>query len=297
MSAGVNEGAATKPRLMVDYAAPTPTLAPYVADYHLYLVETDNPEGHSDAFYPGAANIQIQLSGAPWTARLGEQQIDAIPRAAIVGPTSKAIFGRARSGRMVGAGITARGWARLFGPNASDFSDRIRPLDALLGPEARNLADRIAAGRSLADWRRTFDAWFEERIMTRPPEPPEVGAIAKLLLRPGASNVAEAAKELGIHPRRFERLARHYFGFTPKMLLRRARFMRTLMRLREDAPTKWSERLDPAYHDHSHFIRDCHEFLSMAPGAFLSLEKPMNERSTALRAALFGSPVQSLQDG
>lgn len=297
MDAGADGGAGSGPRLVVDYAAPSAAIAPYVSDYHLYLIETDCPQGHSDIFYPGAANIQVQLGGAPWSARLGDQEIAAIPRAGIAGPTSKAIYGRAASGHMVGAGITARGWARMFGPTADRYADRIQPLEALLGHDAAVLERRLREGRSLADWARIFDDWFQRRIALRPAEPPEVAEIARILLRPGASNVAEVAEELCIHPRRFERLARGYFGFPPKMLLRRARFMRTLMRLREDGPTRWSDRLDPAYHDHSHFIRDCHDFLSMAPGAFLALDRPMNEQSTGLRAALFGSPVQSLQEG
>lgn len=296
MDIGANGGAGAGPRLMVDYAAPAAAVAPFVSDYHLYSVETDCADGHSDILYPSTANIQVQLSGSPWTARLGDDEIAEIPRAAIVGPTSQAIFGRARSGHMVGMGITARGWGRMFGPTADRYADRIQPLDALLGPEAAALVARIRAESSLADWARVFDEWVERRVARRPEEPPEVGAIAKVLLRPGASNVAEVAEELCLHPRRFERLARGYFGFPPKMLLRRARFMRTLMRLREDGPSRWSDRLDPAYHDHSHFIRDCHDFLTMAPGAFLALDKPMNERSTKVRAAMFGSPVQSLQE-
>ena len=54
------------------------------------------------------------------------------------------------------------------------------------------------------------------------------------------------------------------------------------------------EVLDLGYHDQSHFIRDAHEFLGMAPGDFLRMPRPINAASTRLRRAMLGAPAQAL---
>jgi methylphosphotriester-DNA--protein-cysteine methyltransferase len=97
-----------------------------------------------------------------------------------------------------------------------------------------------------------------------------------------------------MHPRAFLRLALLAFGFRPKLLLRRARFVRTLTRLEEEPEANWVDVLDLGYHDQSHFIRDSHEFLNMAPGDFLRLPRPINAVSTRLRRAMLGAPAQAL---
>ena len=69
---------------------------------------------------------------------------------------------------------------------------------------------------------------------------------------------------------------------------------RTLTRLEETPSANWVDVLDIGYHDQSHFIRDSHEFLGMAPGDFLRLPRPINAASTRLRRAMLGAPAQAL---
>ena len=92
----------------------------------------------------------------------------------------------------------------------------------------------------------------------------------RLLAESPPITVDAAAAELECtHARFFGSQCR--LRFRPKLLLRRARFLRTLTRLEEDPQANWVDVLDLGYHDQSHFIRDAHEFLGMAPGDFLRM--------------------------
>ena len=91
-----------------------------------------------------------------------------------------------------------------------------------------------------------------------------------------------------------QRVADRAFGFPPKLLLRRARFLRSLHALRVARRGEAASVIDPNYTDHSHFIRDAHDFLGMSPQAFLDIDMPLLKRSLDLRAQVLGTPAQAL---
>jgi AraC-like DNA-binding protein len=283
-----------EPVIELDYALPAHALARFVSGYHRYRLDLPDGGVLDDVFYPGAANIRIQVSGGDWSVRIGERRIDPVPRASLFGPTSHAIYSRSAGGTLFGAGITPLGWTRLTTLPASDFADTVVPLEALLGEDAARLAGAIGAAQTLAEAAATFDAFFAARFAPASPEDDRIEAMHALLAAGETIGIAEAAATLDLHPRTFARLAHRAFGFAPKRLLRRARFLRSLMVLREPSGAKWSDRIGEGYYDQSHFIRDAHEFLGMAPREFLRLKKPMNDASTQRRGEVLGAPAQAL---
>ena len=94
-----------------------------------------------------------------------------------------------------------------------------------------------------------------------------------------------------------ERLAARAFGFPPKLLLRRARFLRSLHAVRRVESHDRNTAIDPGYTDYSHFVRDAHTFLGMSPGAFLKLDRPLFRQSAMLRDQILGAPAQALGTG
>ena len=106
--------------------------------------------------------------------------------------------------------------------------------------------------------------------------------------------VRALAAELGLSTRTLHRLARAAFGFAPKLLLRRTRFLRSLTAVAAAPEAGWATLIDPAYHDLPHFIRDSHLFLGMTPGEFLRLRKPLNDASSRRREEVLGAPAQAL---
>ena len=274
------------------YWKPYAALLPYVSGYHRYVLRLPAGERRDDVFYPGWANIRFLLDAEPVSVRLGRRRFDRLPPAALFGPTSHAGYSSAGSGTMVGAGITPVGWARLIGGGADRHADRIGSLAAVLEEAAEALRAELQEG---ADPAELFDRFFLDLLAKRPPESPRVAELFTLLGDPAIRTSAELAARMEVSGAVLARLARANFGFTPKLLLRRTRFMRVLLRAHQVERGHWHDLLfDAGYHDQSHFVRDCHLFLDMPLSHYMALAKPTAEASLRLRTQILGAPVQSL---
>ena len=97
-----------------------------------------------------------------------------------------------------------------------------------------------------------------------------------------------------ISPDTLRRLAVRHFGFTPKMLLRRARFLRSFVQLFVSGNPTDVTAIDPSYHDMPHFLRDANTFLGTTPRRFMQLANPFLTASVRARAAVLGAPTQAL---
>lgn len=229
--------------------------------------------------------------------RYRDVSFDPIPRAALFAPTSCAGFATFGEGHMFGVGVTPLGWARLIGGDASALVDTIVPLDRVFGDAARRLEAEIDAVHGDFDaCVAALQAFLLRRFEAAAPGPPETGAIMASLNDPAIPSVEQAAARLCMPGWKFARACRRDFGFAPKRLMRRARFMRTLMALREPSDLPWTERLEAGYTDQSHFIRDAQDFLGMAPGQFLSRAQPIAATSMAERTRVLGAPAQALHE-
>ncbi|MEO5493758.1 MAG: helix-turn-helix domain-containing protein [Sphingomonas sp.] len=285
--------ATAEAEIAVQFIQPAPALRRFISGYHFYTLNFAPGVAHDDLFYPAWGNIRFYSRDADWRIAIGERIFDPVPHAALFGPTSRASVSRSTSGTLIGAGLTPLGWNNFVRAAAADFADRIVPLgDAVSGTDG--LADAVLAPPDATAAASVMDDFFLARLGRPARSEPRIEAMHRLLAESPPITVDVAAAELGMHPRAFLRLARSAFGFSPKLLLRRARFLRTLTRLEENPQANWVDVLGLGYHDQSHFIRDAHEFLGMAPGDFLCMPRPINAASTRLRRAMLGAPAQAL---
>jgi methylphosphotriester-DNA--protein-cysteine methyltransferase len=139
-----------------------------------------------------------------------------------------------------------------------------------------------------------FDEIFRAALLPPAPEGAAVAAIEAALVDPAIESVAQLVARTGMPVRRIERLSHRAFGFPPKLLLRRARFLRSLHAMRAARRGEAALAIDPGYTDYSHFIRDSHDFLGMSPQAFLDIDMPLLKSSLELRREVLGTPAQAL---
>lgn len=105
----------------------------------------------------------------------------------------------------------------------------------------------------------------------QPAEPDwRVRQLVAALEDPEITSVAELSAQLRLSLASLRRLCARAFGLTPKGLIRRYRFARMLLALEHRPYREWRQFIDLAYCDQSHFIRDCHCFLGMAPSHYLA---------------------------
>lgn len=284
--------------MRMEYWKPSPRLEGLVSGYHLYAVAPPEGEVHSDVFQPAWFNLRVLLDPQTvWQVRCGTTEPVRVPDVSLFGPSSSACWSQSEVGTVIGAGITPLGWTRLSSVAAANLANRVVPAREVFGAKVERLAHRLRACPDSRAIPGIFDDWFLERMM--PPQRDEE-AIARLfaaLLDPNLRTVGQLSEALGTVPRTLERLSLKAFGFPPKLLLRRARFLRSLHALIKGGPGRRALAIDAGYTDYPHFIREAHEFLGMKPTQFLAACGPMFTQSLALRQTVLGAPAQALTEG
>lgn len=283
---------------VVTHARPDPVLSPYVRLYRLCSAEPG--AGEADILLPGEARIRAIAAPAPWQVRVGARTAP-LPVLALIGPAARTGFVAAAGGSAVEAVLTAPGWARLVGGDARRFADRVVPLAAASATLAAAFAGRQSGSAPPV---ALFDDILLSRLAECPPEPDEVARLAALIEDPGIATVADLAGRAGIGARQLTRVVQANFGFTPKRLLRRARFLRALARVSRLPRGGWAGAIaGTGYYDHAHFLRDCRLFLDMPLGAFLALASrpegqappPAGDRPPESQAAVPSLPGAGVQ--
>lgn len=278
----------------VRFHEPPENLKRYFTSF--YRVEFDCPDGPvEDALQPEWAGLRFfdnkgVVSSIAGGATITETDITAM------GPSSMPVQFRMVTSRMWGIGFLPLGWATFMDVPASAVANRIydarvEPMFARFLPLAERLSHQ--PDREQDDLAAIGD-FFAGEATRFPVDEKRITAVHQVLLDPELPDVAGMAERVGLHPRTLERLCRKAFGFAPKKLLRRQRFMRSLAHFMLDPSLKWIGAIDALYFDQSHFVRDCREFLGMAPSEYAALPHPILSAVMRERMAVRGAAVQTL---
>lgn len=284
--------------ITIRFALPSAKVSPYVTTYYRTEVVTPPSEPMlEDYLHPEWSNLRFMDAGMSQSA-VGGSPLEPVPAFAVTGPTSRATRFRLASGRSWGIGLLPLGWASLFAAPASDFADRVvdgnrNPAFAALRPLARALAE---SNGGFAEELALIEAHMEALVPDNCPDMRAINRVNAALVDPEIATVAELAASVAMNVRSLERMSKRIFGFTPKLLLRRQRFLRSLSRFMLDPSLKWLSTLDCQYHDQAHFVRDFKRFMGMSPSAYAKLDKPFLVAAAQARMAIAGQAVQGLHD-
>lgn len=279
--------------LRIRYYYPAEKLRPYISSYS--FTDVGGGEPLRSVLQPGWANARFLLAGHSTTRLAGIERSSRDMPARIVGPTSRAyeLTGFPLS-RAVGVGLLPLGWAHFVGKPAYRFADRVEPLSMAFADDTKRLLGALRDAVEDEASRSILNAFFLRLHTARPVPPPYLIRAHELLLDPTILTTGHVAARLGLSSRHVARLSREMFGFTPKLLLRRQRFLRTLAALRERPHDSWTTLLDETYYDQSHFVHDCYRFLGMPPSAFFAQQRAFFDLVTGLRWQTIGQPLQGL---
>lgn len=267
--------------------ANAPTVAVYLPDDSLltyvtfyYFVTSAGPL--EDFLYPEWGNVRLALSG-DWRVTLEgygpEPQVDVL-----FGPTDRCGAVTTAGGRIVGFGMSPLGWRRLIGTDAVEMANRVKPLGDCLGPPGPELRAAFAADRTDAEGVARLNALLIDLVARRPRETAAHIAVDQAL-RERPATVPAFAAGAGMAPRTLHRQCLQLYGFAPKRLLRRQRFLDTLGQVRTAVGNPLREALDAAYFDQAHFYRDFHEFMGMSPRAYFTASRALMARAAAAQTA------------
>lgn len=282
----------------IRFALPTPKLRPFVTTYYFTeVVASPSEPVLEDYLHPEWANLRF--TEEHWAeAAIGDAPLRPSPGFSVTGPTSVAARFRIASGRSWGIGLMPLGWASLFDVPASDYADRVTdgnrddafkafwPLWQALAQSNGDFAEELTI----------IEEHMDSLLLKDVSNAPLIERINAALVDPELATVGKLAERVGMNVRSLERLSKRAFGFTPKLLLRRQRFLRSLAQFMLDPSLKWLLTLDYQYHDQAHFVRDFKRFMGMSPSAYAKLDKPLLVAAARARMAIAGEAVQGLHD-
>lgn len=246
-----------------------------------------------DWLQPEWANLRFFSGSYPLARIAGRSLGDA--RFTVTGPSSLPNRFELGSTRLWGIGLFPLGWARFVRLPAADYANVLADGDR--HPDFRQfvpLVDSLFGGDSgdEAEFARIVEFF---RSLDRPIADQErIKAVHAALVDPDVDSVAHFAERSALSIRALERCCRRHFGFPPKLLLRRQRFMRSLAAFMLAKGGNWTEAIDEHYHDQSHFTRDFRMFMGMTPTEYAALPHPILGAFMAERARVWGSPAQTL---
>ena len=269
-------------------------LQPYFTAIYATTIECEPGTLVTDCLHPEWAALRF-TEGPPPIACIGTGELKPQWPFVANGPTSKAIqYGVTRS-RIWGLGLQPAGWSKFVSQPANSLRDRtvdgskheaFELFAPILGmvESAGGDADRIAV--SIND--------FLMQHADRPvPQEAQILACQEALRDPDVANVAELGERLGMSERSLERLCGRYFGFPPKLLLRRQRFLRSVAQFMFDPERSWSQALDSQYYDQAQFVRDFRSFMGMTPSEYAEAPHPILDKVITQRMADQGAAPQT----
>jgi AraC-like DNA-binding protein len=180
-----------------------------------------------------------------------------------------ALTEHAGEGHGIQAYLTPLGARRLLGMPMGELTGQVVELEDLIGPDARELAERLATAPGWTARFALLERAIAERVLEAPPVAPELEhAWRRLHDTDGAVPIGELASELGWSRRHLAATVREELGMPPKPLARLLRFERAVGRLREGAGLA-DAALDSGYYDQAHFNRDFRQFAGRTPTEYL----------------------------
>lgn len=171
---------------------------------------------------------------------------------------------------VIGISFRAGGAAAFAGLPMGGLAGRAVALDALWGPAARELRERLQHTPGAAARLALLERWLLKRLERAAPADPVVQqALALFAREPALAQVERVRRATGCSPQRFIARFRDAVGLTPKRYARVLRFHTLVQQLGADRATSLAElALDAGYADQAHLAHEFRRLGGLTPGAY-----------------------------
>lgn len=265
---------------------PAPDLDPYIRRHYIFAAELPAEHVIVDRLLSETAFVRILLKG-DWAAEIAPGWWENAGPIALFGGNSLPQPVRVRGPFLVaGFAIKPSGWAALFDETACTFTNRMYRLRDIWGAVADEMFENVAPAADDAAMIAAMEDALRRRIaaMRRPGEDRQIARFEAIARLDSTTRVEIAATELGLSVRQLERRCLKGFGLTPKMILRRSRFLDMATAMRGFSDPSEEELAALSYFDQSHLNREFRRFTGMTPGAFMQTQTPLLNAGLKLRA-------------
>ncbi|MBA2516055.1 MAG: helix-turn-helix transcriptional regulator [Solirubrobacterales bacterium] len=184
-------------------------------------------------------------------------------------PVTTGHFGEQRGYQLY---LDVLGARRLLGVPMSELSNRLVPLEDLLGRQADELTERLAGAGDVDGCHALAQAALARRHVEGHPAAPEVAyALDRVRASRGAVRVEALAAEVGWSARHLATRFHADVGLAPKVVARLARVEHAVALLRAGRPLA-DVAYAGGYADQPHFNREFRALVGCTPGEFRSVQ-------------------------
>ena len=171
---------------------------------------------------------------------------------------------------LAGIRLRAGGAWPFLGLPLSEFSGQVIELENVLGPEVRELRERL--GEAPTDDAR-FDLMEDWLRLRRRTPPTRAVSYALNLIQCGESavQIGRIADEIGISHKHLLREFDRCVGLTPKTYARVCAFQRVIQSVGHQPQVEWADTAAKCgYYDQAHLIREFRAFSGFTPTSYLA---------------------------
>jgi AraC-like DNA-binding protein len=249
-----------------------------------------------DYSVPEWASVRIMCRGDVSITLPGGHDV-AMAESFFQGPTNRSFRFALGDHRMVGIGLLPAALARFWDIDVSKLVNAVFPLERVLAQADAAFSESVQKRNTPEDIFAFLDAHFLGLLdATANTQTVQLTlALNRHINDPAITRIEDLAAAMNLSHSTLTNLCKRRFGFPPKQLLRRQRFLRMLEALQARPYAEWPEFVDPQYSDQSHMIRDFKQVMGLSPSQYLAMPRAIQKASSALRTKTMGRALQGLE--
>lgn len=271
--------------------APSPQLAEYIRRFYVFEAELPDQLVIEDFLLAETAFIRCLVKG-DWAGEVAPGEWSMPSKTLLFGANAKPFKVRVKgSFNVIGIAIRPSAWRALFKRSHGEYADKLLPLEILWGGLADDIERRLIEAPDDQAKVAAMEAVVARRIeeIGSPQIDPAMARFENIARNDSTIRISDAASQVGLSVRQFERRCRFHFGLTPKSVLRRSRFLDMAAALRGFSSPSERDLAELRYFDQSHLNREFKRFTHMTPRTFKDAITPLQTAGLKLREESLGS--------
>ncbi len=236
---------------------PSPQLAPHIHHYWSIRWSLRFPFKGEALPHPAAQILRIATSAERSAVVLGVRS----------GALARTLTGE---GETFGVSFRPVMFHALLGASMASITDRVVPLEHVVGTSARSWARAIDAARSPEEKVALTEALLLPLLSTPSPRLERIrDLVERIAVDRSVLRADDIARASDLDTRALQRCFRTYVGVSPKSVIQRYRLHEALIQLRAPRPPSLAElAASLGYADQAHFGRDFKRTVGQTPRAF-----------------------------
>lgn len=253
---------------------PTQQLQPFIRCY--YLSESNYTSDIKDVFFPDGC-IEVVFHVGLNFYRGNEKENPSKVVGQITRPLSMRANGK---GRTFGIWFLPHTFSLFTGVPVNELNDKAFPLDCVFD---RTFVEHVRSAlyqHDIATVLSTLNTYLTKRIASTTNVKDKIAdhAVQYIFKERANSNLDKLASECGVSNRYIQKLFLEKVGFSPKFLIRIARFQQAIGHLAHHNSASLTELTYlTGYYDQAHFIKEFNAFTGTSPSQFHLSHHPINQ--------------------